>query len=74
MNLAVGRTRAMLLAAFVASLVLLAGGVGSARAADGDILFKQCVSDSGSGGNCADGTCSAWCWESRSARTAATRT
>ena len=55
MNLAVGQTQGMLLAAFIAALLVLIGGASAARAADGDILFKQCVSDSGSSGACTDG-------------------
>ncbi len=55
MNLAVGRTQGMLLAALVAALFLLIGGASAARAADGDVFFKQCVSESGTGGVCTDG-------------------
>jgi 6-phosphogluconolactonase (cycloisomerase 2 family) len=42
-------------AAMLAVLCALATFTTSAMAADGDFLFKQCVSESGSGGVCTDG-------------------
>ena len=43
------------LATLLVAFGLALAGVSSASAADGDMLFKQCVSANGSGGACTPG-------------------